>query len=45
MSLLELLELNNKKKQTRSQDFCMGGRFAQNVDLFLLFFLSVREGV
>ena len=30
--------------QARSQDFCVGGRFEQKVDLFLLFFLSVRGG-
>ena len=30
----------------RSQDFCVGGRFEQKMDLFLLFFLSVMgEGV
>ena len=30
--------------QARSQDFCVGGRFEQKVDLFVLFFLSVKGG-
>ena len=31
-------------QQARSQDFCVGGRFEQKVDLFVLFFLSVKGG-
>ena len=32
------------KAQARSQDFCVGGRLEQKVDLFIFFFLSVKRG-
>ena len=36
---------NLNQSQARSQDVCVGGRFEQKVDLFVLFFLSVKGGV
>ena len=40
----EALCLSRSPPQARSQDFCVGGRFEQKVDLFVLFFLSVKGG-
>ena len=39
-----LFKVDRPVVQARSHDFCVGGRFEQKVDLFVLFFLSVKGG-